>query len=135
MAAFMLNDAYVSIGGNVLSTYVTSVSVNAEVEELDDTAMGDTWRSKIAGLKTGTITVEFNQDVAAGLLDAIMWPLLGTSAAFEIRPTSSAVSTSNPKFTGSVIVTQWAPLGNSVGELAKVSVTFPVAGAITRATA
>jgi hypothetical protein len=42
------------------------------------------------------------------------------------------VGASNPKYTGSVLITQ-ASIGGAVGELAMKSLTFPVTGAVTRA--
>lgn len=135
MATFAFTDGYVSIGGNVLSTYCKSIKLDISAEELDDTAMGDTFHSRIAGLKDWTVSLEFHQDVANTLLDAIVFPLLGTVAAAEFRATSSAVGTSNPKYSGNLLVSQWNPFGASVGELAPVSVTWPGAGTLTRATA
>lgn len=135
MATFAFTDGYVSIGGNVLSSYCKAATLEVSADELEDTAFGDTFRSRIPGLKDWSLKLEFNQDVANGLLDAIVWPLLGTVAALELRPTSSAVGTSNPKWTGNLLVSQWNPLDGSVGDLATVSVTWPGAGTLTRATA
>jgi hypothetical protein len=44
------------------------------------------------------------------------------------------VSTTNPKWTGSVQISQLAA-GGAVGELAAKSVSWPTSGTITRATA
>lgn len=135
MAAFVLTDAFVSIGGNVLSTYVTEVESNFTATEQQTTAMGATWESFIAGLKSGTVKLKFNQDVAAGLLDAIIWPLFGTVPLFEIRNTSAVAGTSNPKWTGSLLLNDWTPLSGQVGTLATVSPTWKTSGVVTRATA
>jgi hypothetical protein len=55
--------------------------------------------------------------------------------AFEILPNGTAVGTANPKYTGSLIVTDWTPVAGAVGELLTASVTWPITGAIAKATA
>ena len=135
MATTVLTDAYVSIGGNVISDHVTQVSLSYSAEALEETAMGDTNRIKKAGLKDWSLTVELLQDFAASQIDSIFFPLIGTNVAFEIRPTSAAVSTSNPKFTGTAVLVSYPILGNSVGDLATATLELSPASALTRATA
>lgn len=134
MAVFAFTDAYVSVGGTDLSDWVTSVTLDISAAELETTAMGATNRTRIAGLKDWTISIEFNSDFAASAVDQTLWPLLGTAAAIEVRPTSAAVGTTNPKWTGNALVSKLPSVGGSVGDVAKVSVQWPAAGAITRAT-
>lgn len=135
MAAFALVNPYVSLASNDLTNYVRAVTLDVTVDEADTTNAGSSsWKTMVGSLKGGSISLTFNQDVAASALDSIMWPLLGTSVAFEIRATTSAVGTSNPKWTGSCIVTGWQPVAGSVGDTAQVSVSFPTTGTITRAT-
>lgn len=135
MATFALTDASVTIGGVNLSDHVRSVTLEVSADELEDTAMGDTYRSRIGGLKDSSWTIEFNQDFAASNVDATLFPLLGTVATIVGKPTSAAVSATNPSYTGSALITQHSPIANGVGDLATMSVTWPGAGAVTRATA
>jgi hypothetical protein len=130
----VLTDAYISIGGNVVSDHGNKVEIAATVEEKETTAFGATWKSRVGGLKDGVISIDFIQDFIAANLDAIFWPLLGTVPAFEIRPTSGAVTTSNPKWTGSLFVKEWKPVSGSVGDLDTLSVSFPTSGTVTRGT-
>lgn len=134
MASFAFTDASVTINSVDLSDHVRSVTLNIEAEDLEDTAMGDTFRSRIGGLKDWSIDIEFNQDFAASEVDATIFPLLGTVVAVEVRPTSAPVSATNPKFSGNVLVSEYNPLDGSVGDLATTSVSWPGAGALTRAT-
>lgn len=134
MAVFSFTDGRVELNANVLSTYVTSASLEISGDELESTAMGATYRSRIGGLKDWSVSLEFNQDVAASALDSIIFPLLNTVVTIKLRATSSAIGTSNPEYSGSVLVSQWNPFGNAVGELAKVSVQWPGAGTLSRAT-
>jgi hypothetical protein len=75
------------------------------------------------------------QDFGAGSVDAVLSPLLATLATVIIRPTSSAVSATNPSYTMTALVTQYSPFASSVGDIASLSVTFPISGTVTRATA
>lgn len=132
---FHFQDPYLSVNSVDLSDHVRSVTLTYNAEELDDTAGGDTHRSRIGGMKDWSLQVEFNQDFAAAKVDATIFSLVGTTTAIEVRPDTDAVSATNPKFTGNVLVTEYSPLANGVGELATTSATWPGSGALTRATA
>ena len=134
MAKFVLTDASVTLNSVDLSDHVASVTLDITADEIMTTAMGETFQSRTGGLKTGSLSVEFQQDFSAGEVDATLWPLLGSTTTFEVKPTSSAVSATNPKYSGSVLVNQHIPVANGVGELATMSVSFPTSGTITRAT-
>jgi hypothetical protein len=97
--------------------------------------MGASGREKLAGLEDNSFEVTWLQDFAASEVDATLAPLIRAAPfAFEIRPTSSAVSSTNPKFTGSAILTEYQPVAGEVGSAHKVSSSFEVSGVITRAT-
>jgi hypothetical protein len=81
------------------------------------------------------VALEFKQDFAATKLDSIMWPLLGTVVPFEVRADQGVASTSNPKYTGFLLIKAWNPITGSVGDESSVSVSYPTSGAVTRATA
>jgi len=57
MATFSGNDGVVEIGANTMAE-VRSFTVNQTAETIDDTAMGDSWRTHLTGLKTWDGTVE-----------------------------------------------------------------------------
>lgn len=135
MASFAFTDASVVINSVDLSDHVRSVTLNVEAEDLEDTAMGDTFRSRIGGLKDWSIDLEFNQDFAASEIDATIFPILGTVVTVTVKPTSSAVGATNPSYSGSVLISEYNPLDGSVGDLATTSVSWPGAGTLTRATA
>ncbi len=135
MAKFVATDYKVTINGTNLSTSLASVELPIEIDEQETTSFGSEWRTRIAGLKSGSITLEFHQDFAAGALDSILWPLLGTNATVVVVPTSGTVTSSNPSYSGSFLVTQYTPYASTVGDLATVSISWPLSGALTRATA
>ena len=134
MAEFMLNDASVTVNSVDLSSYVTSVTLSQSADSLETTAMGDSARTFIGGLTNGTIDIDFNADFAASKTEATIFPLVGTSTAVVVKPTSGVVSATNPSYTFNVIVTEWDTLNGSIGELATHSVSWQIAGAITKAT-
>lgn len=135
MAKFVATDYKITINGTDFSTSLASVELPIEVEEQDTTAFGSAWRSRIAGLKSGSITLEFHQDFGASAIDATLWPLLSTSATVTVKPTSATVSATNPTYSGEFLVTQYTPFASTVGDLATLSVSWPLNGALTRATA
>lgn len=134
MASFAFLDAVLTLNSVNLSSFTTSVTLNAEVEELEDTAFGDTWRSRLAGLKDYSLDVEFNTDFAASAVDVTLWPLFGTVTTFSIKATSAATSATNPLYSGSLLISQLTLLDGTVGDLAKNSVTWPGAAALARST-
>ena len=135
MAAFVLTDADVTINAVDLSDHCKSVTVNYSAETQDDTVMGDDTRSAIAGLKEWSMSIEFAQDHAASNVDATLFPLIGAAAfTVTVRPTSAAVSATNPNFTGSAILTSYPPMGGAVGDFATTTAEFAAAGTLSRAT-
>jgi len=136
MAIFVATDFSVSINGSTaLASYLTQVELKASANDITTTAFGSTWVSRVAGLKEGSLTLNFNQDYATTTVDATLWPLLGTSATVVIKPTSSAVSANNPAYTAICLVTDLTPVSGQIGDLATFSVTWPTNGTVSRATA
>lgn len=136
MAKFVLKDASVVVNGVDLSDHVIDVTVNQTVAIADGTAMGASGKGKMAGLGDDKFTVKFLSDFAAAKVDATLAPLV-RAAAFTVvvKPTSAAVSATNPTYTGSCILSDYTPIGGSVGDRAEAPVTFEVDGIIARATA
>jgi hypothetical protein len=135
LAKFIATDYKVTINGANFSTSLASVELPIEVDEQETTAFGSSWRTRIAGLKSGSITLEFHQDFGGTAVDATLYPLLGTNATVVVTPTSGSVTATNPSYSGEFLVTQYTPYASTVGDLATLSVTWPLTGALTRATA
>jgi hypothetical protein len=134
MSSFVFTDGYISIASNVISSDGRSATVNYSAEQQDDTAFGDTTRSRLGGLKDWTIDLEFNQDHAASHVDAVMFSLVGTVVAVEIRPTSGSRSPTNPGYNGQGLIASYSPVGAGVGETAKARVQVVAAGTLARST-
>lgn len=135
MAKFVATDYNISINGSDFSSSLAAVTLDITAEEQDTTAFGSTYRSRIAGLKDASVTLDFHQDFGSASVDATLFPLIGTQATVVIKPTSGTVTATNPTYTFEALVTQYQPFASSVGDLATLSVTWPVDGAVTRATA
>lgn len=135
MAKFAATDYKIVVGGVNLSTNLNSVELSIEADDLETTAFGGEWRTRVGGLKTGSITLSFLQDFGAGSVDATLYPLFNTLATVVITPTSGSVTSTNPSYTAVALVNQYMPFASSVGDIATLSVTWPTSGTITRATA
>ena len=135
MARIVLTNAFVEIGGVNLSDHIASVELSQEVEEVETTAFGDSARTRTGGLANNSLSLDFHQDFAAASVDATITPLIGGTASFEVRASADAASSTNPKWTGTVLLTEWTPVAGAIGELSTASITWPVSGAVTRGTA
>jgi len=134
MARIVLTGALVKIAGIDLSDHVASVTITQNWDEVETTAFGDSGRTRVAGLQDSSIALDFHQDFAAASVDATLEPLAGGTASFYISSQGTAVSATNPKYTGTVLITEYTPIAGAVGDLATVSVTWPVSGVVTRGT-
>jgi len=135
MAKLVLTDVITTIGGTDYSANINQVEISVSADEVDTTAFGSAWRTSTNGLKSGTFTVSFHQDYAAAAIDSSLWSLFGSAATVVVKPAGTAVSSSNPSFTFSVNVNSLNPVSGAVGDLAVSNVTWPITGAVTRATA
>lgn len=134
MAEFVLTGASLTINSVDLSSYVTSISLSQSADSVEDTSMGDTSRTYLGGLKTGMLDVTFNQDFAASKVEATVFPLVGTTTTCVVKPTAAGVAVTNPSYTFTALCTEYTTLDGSVGDLATSSFSWPISGAITKAT-
>jgi hypothetical protein len=136
MARIVLTDVGVVINSVDLSDHVASVTINQNVDAVETTAFGDAGRTRTGGLQDSSITLDFHQDFASGDVDATIAPLVGGTASFDIGAFGTAVAASGtaPRYTGTVLLTEWTPLNGAVGDLSTASVTWPVSGVVTRGT-
>ena len=134
MAKFAATDYKITINGTDFSTNLNSVELAQEADDLETTAFGQSWRSRIGGLRNATLTLNFMQDFAAGSVDATLNPLLGSIATVIIQSASGTVSATQPKYTATCLVTAYSPFASSVGDIATLSVTWPVSGTVVRGT-
>ena len=140
MARLVLTDASVVINGVNLSEFITSVALSTSDDVVDTTGMASGGaRTRISGLADNSLTLEFNQDFAAGgpevSINAVGASLVGTAPTIVIKPTSGAVGVANPSYTFTALCSEWQPLSAAVGELSTISANWPISGVITKAVA
>lgn len=134
MAKFSATDYKITVNGTNLSTNLNSVELALESDDLETTAFGGTFRERIGGLKTGSLTLQFMQDFGASSVDATLFPLFNTLATVVITPTSSTVSATNPSYTAVCLANNYVAANAAVGDLATFSITWPTSGTVVRAT-
>jgi len=135
MAKFFARDYKVTVGTTVLSDSIASVTLDITTDEVETTAFGATYRTRIGGLKDASVSLDFHQDFGAGSVDALLFPLMGSTVAVAIAPTSGTVTATNPEYRFDALVTQYQPFAGSIGDLATLSITWPVSGEVLRGTA
>lgn len=135
MGRIVLTDVKCTINGVNLSDHIASVSLSRSDDVVETSAFSSTAaKTRVAGLQDNSVTIEFHQDYAASNVEATIYPLLGSTTTILVSPTST-VSATSPSYSFTALVSEWTPLNGGVGELATASVTWPVSGAITKATA
>ena len=134
MAKFAATDYKVTINGTNFSTNLNSVELSIESDDLETSAFGNEFRTRIGGLKTGSLTLEFMQDFGAASVDATLFPLLNTLATVVITPTSGSVNSTNPSYTTLALCNSYSPFNSAVGDIATLSITWPTSGTIVRGT-
>lgn len=127
MAKFVLLNCYTEVNLIDFSSHCNSVEVNLEKASVDTTNFGGQGKEQVQGLSSDTFTLNLQQDFAAAEVNATLWPLYtnGTEFPVKVRPTSAAVSTTNPSFEGTCILLSYQPLVGKPGEQSETKVTFP----------
>lgn len=115
---------------------IHKATIKTSAAELDNTAFGAStaYHSRLGGLKDWQVDLEFNQDFAAAQTDALLFPLLGTTVALEIRSQAGGRSVTNPGYNGNVLVSDYSPVQGAVGDLAVNSASWKGAGTLLRST-
>ncbi len=132
---YMNNDLAITVNSVDISSFVTSGTWSEQFAELETTAMGDARVTMIAGLGSGSISLELHQSFAATETYDNLDSLLGTVTTVTFTPTSSGVATDNPKKSVDVLVTELPFVDGAVGDLSTISVTWPMTGPVTTTTA
>jgi hypothetical protein len=116
-----------------ISSYVTGVTINQVVDELEVTAMGDSAHKFVAGLQSGTFTIDFLNDWAASQVMQTLNDAFGQTLSVScITVKGTAVSAANPSYQFSILVNNLTPVGTAgVGDVASSSVTFTMNSALT----
>ena len=147
MARIVLTDVDVELNGQPIGEYISSVTLNTPEDVVETTAFGPVGaRTRTSGLKDHSVALEFHNDFASGAMEQIIDTIgIGQLTNLVVKPTSAAISTTNPAYradgsgsgatkAGQVLISEWTPLNGAVGELSTVSVTWPISGQIVKDT-
>ena len=129
-----LSNPSVTINSVDLSDQCTAASITYTVEALENTAFGSTARTYTSGLANNSITVTLYQSYAASETEVSVYNLVGTTTTLVIKPSSGAVSATNPSYTlTNAYLESHTPINASLGELSTIDLTF-TGGTLTKAT-
>lgn len=129
-----LGNVSLTINSVDLSDQCTAATLTYTAEALESTSLASTARSYTAGLQNNEVTVTLMQSYAATETEATIYALVGTTTTLVIKPTSSAVSATNPSYTlTGAYLESHTPINSTVGELATVDLTFR-GGTLVKAT-
>ena len=141
MAIYLNNNVGVKLATNAakttpsidISAYVTNVTINQVADELEVTSMGDSAHKFVAGLQSGTFTIDFLNDWAASQVMQTLNDAFGQTLSVScITVKGTAVSAANPTYQFSILVNNLTPVGTAgVGDVASSSVTFTMNSALT----
>jgi hypothetical protein len=135
LAKFVATQYNIKINSVDFTSSIAAVTMDTSAAEQEVTSFGNSSVQRISGLKDASVSLDFHQDFGSASVDATLFPLLGSQATVTVIPSGTVVSATNPSYTGVFLVTEYSPFASSVGDLATLSVTWPLAsGNITRGT-
>jgi hypothetical protein len=131
VATTYLASPTVSIGASSGSTVdltdqCKSVVVTKSRESLDQSSFGDTGRQFVGGLTNVTVTATLLMEYSSTPGTYVdLTSLVGTRCYVAVKPTSGAISATNPEFqvTGAYLESLDV-INGSVGELSEVEITL-----------
>ena len=132
MAKLVLTNPRVILDGFDISDHCTSLSFGTVYDLVEVTQMGDIAKKMVAGLEENTLSLEIQQDFGVSQVESVIYPNRGLRVNCSVRPVNAARSATNPQYDFSVLISEWTPLSGSVGDLATVTVNWPIYGEITK---
>lgn len=117
-----------------IGSYITQVNQAVAVATVDATTFGSGGYSAfVAGLKSGSLTLNLLNDYAAAAIDTLIGLngtkiAVGNSGFIEIRPTTAARSATNPAFVAAIVNVGFQTFNATVGGLTTVTWTPQITG-------
>ena len=130
MAALVLDNPTVTVGGTDLSPFATSVTITHNVMTTQVTTFGSTGPVSHSSTKSAgnTAVVNLVQDFAASASNATVFAALGQKVAVVISPETGDASATNPHYTAMAEVHDYQPINGEAGVLVQIDVTLVVDG-------
>tara|TARA_R110000803_G_scaffold41960_8_gene90082 strand:+ start:614 stop:1030 length:417 start_codon:yes stop_codon:yes gene_type:complete len=138
LAKYVVTGNNVSFDGVDISASVTRAELAISSTEVDvtDFASGG-WTEVVGGLKSGSISIDFQQDFGTGGIgETLTEDLVGTiKEVIIIAGNGSVASATTPSYTASCLISSVTPVSGAVGDLSTYSVTWATTGPIVKAVA
>lgn len=125
MGKYLLTDGYTEINGVDLSDHAFALDTPQEKERVDVSGFNSTGaREYLPGSKEESVTITFRQDFASSEVHQTCEPLFrnNTTFGFSVRPTSSAVSATNPRFWGTASIFTYNGLSGGINDAGEVTI-------------
>jgi hypothetical protein len=126
MALFMGNKVTVILGTTTVSSNVSTVALNREVDTIETTAQNDTVQNFAGGIERSNLTIDFYQDFAAGNVNALIEAAFGSKLNVKLVPVTGTISSTNPSYSMSCLVSQYTPINGSTDGVMTQAVTWPI---------
>lgn len=143
MAVLALTNAVITIASIAISDKANSISLNYEIDSIEVTAFGDSGHKFVGGLQNNSCEISLMQDFATTIpagspstsVEALIYPLVGTTTTVTVKATTAGVSATNPLYTLSgTFLASHTPVAGAVGELATTTLSF-TGGTVVKTTA
>jgi hypothetical protein len=134
VAKTALTDVSIVIDGLDISDYCFSVDLPDSKDQIDVSGFNSTGsREFVPGTRDQSISLGVLQDFAANLIHSKFNTLYTANSAFvfTIKPTSSGVSSTNPKYSGTAQMYEYDGLNGQLNSRSEIAVTLrPASGAV-----
>lgn len=108
-----------------LSDFCKSATLTRQADALESSSMASRDRFYQPGMNSNAFTVTFNQSYETAEVYASLFNLVGTQCYVSCKPTSAAISATNPEF--QIVDTYFEAmdvLAANLGELGEVEISF-----------
>lgn len=117
----------------LISAEATAFKISVDVDTIEVPATMTTPIHGRGGATNYSLTISYLSNDLAGSTFRTLWTNLGKTLTFSGTMRAGAISTTNPVWYGSFVVTE-ASLGGAMRSLSQGSATFPMTGPPTKAT-
>jgi len=134
-----------SEGANDISASVTKVTLERKYDLHENTRMGQSAKSRIAGLEDWSASIDLLQTFSTGqgsgesglAIDRLLATLIditttGKNFLIQIRPVNGNRSSDNPEYRGLVVIESYSPMDGEVGDLLKMTIPLQSADNLNR---
>ena len=124
-STYLSNPASVKVGGVDLTDQCTAAVMTVVYDTLEETTFGSLARTYVKGLENNTCTLTLFNSYATAETYVTLLGFVGTQVTVEIKPSSAAISATNPVLTLTSTFMPNLPVANmSLGELSTVDIEF-----------